>query len=290
MEHGLRLAVILILAFLCVRILRTITNRLIFKSGEEGGNRASRMREQQTRTVAGVLYSAGITVVVIVAILMALQVFHFNIVPIAGAAGLSSLALGIGAQSFVRDIINGFFIVFEDQYVVGDLIRTGDFTGRVELLTIRRTVLRNAQGAIINIPNGQILQVANFSRDWSQVLLEITVSPDAPLEPALLALEQVATAFRADADWSTALVDGPRVLGVDALSPLGATLLLQVRTAPTRQDDVARELRRRISGDFERQRIRIASEYRIAVRYADEHGAPSAPFEAPPVPPQKEPQ
>jgi small conductance mechanosensitive channel len=132
--------------------------------------------------------------------------------------------------------------------------------------------------------------VANFSRDWSQVLLEITVSPDAPLEPALLALEQVATAFRADADWSTALVDGPRVLGVDALGPLGATLLLQVRTAPTRQDDVARELRRRISGHFERQRIRIASEYRIAVRYADEHGAPSAPFETSPVHPLKEPQ
>ena len=289
-EHGLRLAVILILAFLCVRLLRTITNRLIVKSGEEGGNRASRMREQQTRTVAGVLYSTGVTIVVITSILMALQVFHFNIVPIAGAAGLASLALGIGAQSFVRDMINGFFIVFEDQYVVGDLIRTGDFTGRVELLTIRRTVLRSAQGAIVTIPNGQIQQVANFSRDWSQVLLEVTVSPDAPLEPALVALEQVATAFRADADWSTALVDGPRVLGVDALSPAGATLLLQVRTAPTRQDDVARELRRRISAHFERQRIRIATEYRIAVRYADEHGVPAPPFETPVANPQKEPE
>lgn len=265
---ALRLAGTLFLAILLIRLLKSFTNRLVQKSGADSANRAARMREQQTQTFAGILYSGGFALISIVAVLMALSELQFDIRPLAAAAGLASLALGIGAQGLVHDIINGFFIVFEDQFVVGDTVKIGDVTGRVEHITLRRTVLRDMYGAIITLPNGQIQTVANLSREWSQVFLNINIPADDALGPPLAALDRTTAAFRADAAWSAALVDGPRVLGVDSLGPGGAKLLVQVRTAPNRQDDVARELRRRISAQFEKEGIRTSGVQQVEVRYA----------------------
>jgi moderate conductance mechanosensitive channel len=244
--HGVRLAAILLIALLLVRVLRIVTRRLIAAAGTQSAARVARMREQQTQTLAGILYSGGTAIIGIVAVLTALPEFGFNITPVAAAAGLASLAIGFGAQHVVRDFINGFFTVLEDQYVVGDLVRIGDVVGRVEHLTLRRTVVRDPQGAVVTIPNGEITKVANLSRDWGQLFLDATIAIDQPLDEALNALEDVATEFRADPSWSPMLLDGPRVLGVESLAPNGTIVRLQVRTAPTRQDDVARELRRRI--------------------------------------------
>ena len=265
---ALRIFGTLLLAFIFIRLLKSFTNRLVQKAGAEAANRAARMREQQTQTFAGVLYSGGVVIIIAIAILMALSELRFDIRPIAAAAGLASLALGIGAQGMVRDFINGFFIVFEDQFVVGDTVRVGDVTGRVEHITLRRTVIRDMLGAIITMPNGQIQQVANLSRDWSQVFLDVTIAPDCPLDPPLAVLDRVAAGFRADAAWSAALVDVPRVLGVDSIGSRGSKILIQVRTAPTRQDDVARELRRRISAQFEKEGIRTGGVQQVEVRYA----------------------
>jgi small-conductance mechanosensitive channel len=244
--HGARLLTILLIALLLIRVLRILTRRLIAAASNESATRVARMRERQTRTLAGIIYSAGTAVITIVAALTALPEFGFNITPVAAAAGLASLAVGFGAQHVVRDFINGFFTVLEDQYVVGDVVRIGDVLGRVEHLTLRRTVLRDPQGALVTIPNGEITKVANLSRDWGQLFLDAVVAPDQPLDEALNALEAVAAEFRADPSWSPMLLDGPRVLGVESLAFSGTTVRLQVRTAPTRQDDVARELRRRI--------------------------------------------
>jgi small-conductance mechanosensitive channel len=268
--RSFRLLVIILLAFLASRLLRSFSRRLIAHASSDRASRPSRMREQQTKTVAGILYSAGMGVIFLLAALMAMREFNFDVAPIVGAAGLASLGIGIGAQGLVRDVINGFFIVFEDQYVVGDQIRVGETIGRVEYLTLRRTVLRTPQGAIVTIPNGQIQQVANLSRDWSQLFLTVNVAPDAALDKALSVLEQVAVEFRADEVWSAALIDGPRVLGVDAFGPAGTALLLQVRTAPLRQDDVARELRRRIRARFDEEKIPVATEQKLLLRYAEQ--------------------
>jgi len=221
------------------------------------------MREQQTQTLAGILYSGGTAIIGIVAVLTALPEFGFNITPVAAAAGLASLAIGFGAQHVVRDFINGFFTVLEDQYVVGDLVRIGDVVGRVEHLTLRRTVLRDPQGAVVTIPNGEITKVANLSRDWGQLFLDATIAIDQPLDEALNALEDVATEFRADPSWSPMLLDGPRVLGVESLAPNGTIVRLQVRTAPTRQDDVARELRRRIQIELAGRGIQLGGLQRM---------------------------
>jgi small-conductance mechanosensitive channel len=131
--------------------------------------------------------------------------------------------------------------------------------GRVEQLTLRRTVVRDGRGALVSLSNGEMRTVSNLSRDWSQAFVDIGVAAGTPLEKTLQALEGAAAGLRSDAAWSQALVDGPRVLGVQGYDHTGATLRLQVRTAPTRQDEVCRELRRRIHMEFQRQGIAIAN-------------------------------
>ncbi len=262
--RALRVLIIVALAFLIARLLKSFTTRLV--QSAKSPTRVAQMREQQTRTMAALLYSVGVGLIIAIAILTALPEFGFNVSPVEAAAAVASLALGFGAQNLVKDLINGFFIVFEDQFVIGDLIQTSGEIGRVEHLTLRRTVIRNISGAIVTIPNGQVAQVANLSRDWSQAFIDVIVSSDEMVGRALTTLEKIAGDFRSDADWSPALVDGPRVLGVESLALDGTTIRLQVRTALNRKDDVARELRRRIKLGFEQSHIPLSHVHNVSVR------------------------
>jgi len=256
----LRLLGILVIALVLNRVLRAVS-KLIIKPG--GQTRQSQLREQQTRTLAGIVYSAGSKIVWGVAILTALNEFKINILPAVTFAGLASLALGFGAQTVVRDVIAGFYIVLEDQYVVGDTVQISDYAGRVEHLTLRRTVLRDARGALVTIANGEIRTVSNLSRDWSQAFVDVSLAPESPIEKTLRVLETAAAGLRSDPAWSQALVDGPRVLGVQDFNRAASMIRLQVRTAPTRQDEVARELRRRIQAELLKQGIPVSSVQRI---------------------------
>lgn len=262
--RGLRVVAIIVVALIVARLLKALTNRLV--EAAKSSTRIAQMREQQTRTMAGILYSAGIFIIVAVSILTALPEFGFNVTPIEAAAAVASLAFGFGAQHLVKDLINGFFIVFEDQFVVGDLIQVNSELGRVEYLTLRRTMIRNAAGALVTISNGLIGQVSNFSRDWSQVFVDVTVPSEEHVGRALATLEKVTGDLRNDPDWSPALVDGPRVLGVESLSLDGTVLRTQVRTALNRKEDVARELRRRIKLGFEQSRIPTSQLHKVTLQ------------------------
>src|SRR5579863_484070 len=262
--RGLRVLVILLMAYFLIRILKAVTARLVQVSPSPA--RAAQMRELQTRKVAAVLYSLGSAIVSVAAIAAALPELGFHVESLLAAAGVAGIVVGIGAQSLVKDVVNGFFIVFEDQYVVGDLIQLNGETGRVEHLTLRRTVLRNPGGAMVNIPNSLVGQVANLSRDWSQTFLDVTIPSDEMVGRALATLEKIAGDFRADPDWSQTLVDGPRVLGVESLDLDGTVVRLQVRTALNRKDDVARELRRRIKLSFEQSRIPLSHTHKVTLQ------------------------
>jgi moderate conductance mechanosensitive channel len=262
--RGLRILAIIIIALIVARLLKALTNRLV--EAAKSSTRIAQMREQQTRTMAGILYSAGIFIIVAVSILTALPEFGFTVTPLEAAAAVASLAFGFGAQHLVKDLINGFFIVFEDQFVVGDLIQVNSEIGRVEYLTLRRTMIRNAAGALITISNGLIGQVSNFSRDWSQVFVDVTVPSEEHVGRALATLEKITGDLRNDPDWSPALVDGPRVLGIESLSLEGNVLRTQVRTVLNRKEDVARELRRRIKLGFEQSRIPTSQLQRVTLQ------------------------
>jgi len=263
-KTGLRLLVILLVAVLLTRMLRAVTARLVHLAKAQ--SRAGQMREQQTRTMAGLLYSIGAAIIGLVAVLMGFEVLGFDIAPAMATAGVASIAIAFGAQSLLKDFINGFFIVFEDQYVVGDLIQVNGETGRVEHLTLRRTVIRNPAGAMVTVPNSLVGQVANLSRDWSQAFVDVTVPAAEMVGRALATLEKIAGDFRNDADWSAALIDGPRVLGIEALSLDGTVIRLQARTILNRKDDVARELRRRIKLGFEQAKIPLSHTHQVMLQ------------------------
>ena len=263
-KTGLRLAVILVFAILLTRMLKAVTARLVHLA--KSSSRAGQMREQQTRTLAGLLYSIGAAIIGLIAVLMAFEVLGFDIAPAMATAGVASIAIAFGAQSLLKDFINGFFIVFEDQYVVGDLIQVNGETGRVEHLTLRRTVIRNPAGAMVTLPNSLVGQVANLSRDWSQAFVDVTVPAAEMVGRALATLERIAGDFRNDADWSAALIDGPRVLGVESLSLDGTVIRLQARTILNRKEDVARELRRRIKLGFEQAKIPLSHTHQVMLQ------------------------
>ena len=261
LPNALHLIGIFVIALVLNRLLRAVTNLVIKQASAPG--RSAQLREQQTRTLAEVLYGAGSKVVWAVALLTAVREFHIDITPALTLAGLASLAVGFGAQTLVRDVITGIYIVLEDQYIVGDTIQFADYIGRVEHLTLRRTVVRDARGALVTIANGEIRTVSNLSRDWSQAFVDVSLAPESPIEKTMQALETAAAGLRGDPAWSQALVDGPRILGVQGFDRSSSTIRLQVRTAPTRQDEVARELRRRIQVEFQKQGIPTSSVHRI---------------------------
>jgi moderate conductance mechanosensitive channel len=252
---------IIVAAVVVNRLLRLLTQLIVKPASAQ--TRAAQTREQQTRTLASVVYSGASKVVWVLALLMAAQEFGINVAPIALIAGLASLALGFGAQNLVRDVISGFYIILEDQYSIGDVIQVDETIGRVEHLTLRRTVVRDGRGALVTLSNGDIRTVGNLSRDWSQAFVDVVLSPQFPQERAWQALDAAAAELRNDPSWSQALVDGPRILGLQSYDQSTSTVRLQVRTAPARHDDVSRELRRRIQLEFQRQGIPLSSVQRV---------------------------
>jgi small-conductance mechanosensitive channel len=245
------------LALVVNYFLRGATAALIKPASSQ--SRAAVARHEQTHRLADALYSGGKRIVWCLALLTALPEFGINTLPVVAIIGLTMLGLGFGAQNLIRDLIAGFQIVFEDQFTLGDTIQTAHAAGKVEYFTLRRTVLRDLRGALVTIANGDIRAVENLSRDWAQAFIDISVTSEEPLEKTLQALEIASATLRSDPSWSQAIVDGPRVLGVQNYGRLGPTLRIQVRTAPTRQDEVSRELRRRIQMEFQRQKIPISS-------------------------------
>jgi len=274
LSTALHLLGIILIALLVNRFLKVLTKLIIKPATSQ--SRAAQTREQQTRTLAGVLYTSVSKVVWVVALITALDLFGINPTPALTLAGLVSVAVGFGAQNLVRDVITGFYIVLEDQYAVGETIQFGDTTGRVEHLTLRRTVIRDARGALVTIANGEIRTVANLSRDWSQTFVDVSLAPEIALDQPLSALEAACAELRGDASWSQALVDGPRILGVQSLDRSATQVRLQARTAPTRQDEVARELRRRIHTELQKRGIPFSSVQRIELVGATEIAAEAA--------------
>src|SRR5258707_317274 len=198
--NALHLAGILVLALICIRLLRAATNRLVKPATTQ--TKAAQHREQQTRALAESVYGAGSKVIWIAAALTAVPEFGVSALPGVVIAGATILGFSIAARDTIRDAIAGLEIVMEDQFVAGDTIQAADTVGRVEQLTLRRTVVRDARGALVSLSNGELRTVSNLSRDWSQAFVDIGVAAGMPLERTLQALESAAAGLRSGATWS----------------------------------------------------------------------------------------
>jgi small conductance mechanosensitive channel len=254
---GISILLTFVAAEVASLLLRRLANRLVRPATSQA--RAAQAREQQSRAMADQVYRVASGFVWAAAIFVILAELGVNVIPAVLVIAAVILALGFGGRSLVADVIAGLSIVLEDQFAVGETIQTGETTGKVEQLTLRRTVVRDSRGALITLGNSELRSVANVSRDWSAAIVDITVGAEEPLERALQVLDSASTTLRSDPAWSQTIVDGPRVLGVQDYGRSGPTLRVRVRTTPLRQDEVARELRRRIQMEFQRHQIEITT-------------------------------
>ncbi len=266
---------IVVVAIIVNRLLRVLTQQIAKAVSSQ--TRAAQAHEQQTRALGELAYRVVSKVVWILALLLLAQEFGINVMPVVVVLGLACLAVGFGAQSLVRDVISGFYIVLEDQFATGDVIQVADTAGRVEHLTLRRTVIRDGRGALVTLSNGELRTVGNLSRDWSQAFVDVALSSQFPQERALQVLDAAAAELRNDPSWSQALVDGPRILGLQSYDQSTSTVRLQVRTAPARHEDVSRELRRRIQLEFQRQGIPLSNVQRVELVNSSGSRPPDAP-------------
>ncbi len=214
-------------------------------------------RRARAESIGAALATAAAALVWTTAFLLALSILGLNLAPFLAGAGIVGVAVGFGAQSLVRDCINGVFILLEDQFGIGDAVDLGAAIGEVERVTLRTTVLRGVDGTVWHVPNGEIRRVGNRSQLWSMAVLDVPVAYSTDLDRARELLTEAATSVSADERWSSDVLDAPRVLGVESLTAEGVVLRLMVKTVPGRQWTVQRALREAIKTTFDRHGVAL---------------------------------
>jgi small-conductance mechanosensitive channel len=264
---GLRILMIGVGSILLIRLVRAAADRIprLMPAGKEV---VITEREKRVHTVASLLRTVGTSLVVIVAVMMVLREVGLDITPLMAGAGVAGLAIGFGAQSLIRDVIAGFFILLEDQFHVGDVIQVAGVNGQVEQMTLRLTTVRDLQGTVHFIPNGEIKVVSNLTKEWSRVVLEIGVDYEEDVDRVIEVLAEVGRSLTEDESFGKLVLEPPQVLGVEALTDSQVTIRMLAKTVPFKQWEVARELRRRIKSGFDREGIRAPYPHRVVITHA----------------------
>ena len=272
-------AIILVLAMLFYRFVRVIIRRVVEKDIEEDDPIARRLRQQRVQTIAGLLSNIAAVVLVIITMLTLLGTFGVSIAPILASVGVLGLAVSFGAQSLVKDVITGIFMLLEGQFGIGDVIRLGDAAGVVEKITLRTTVLRDVFGVVHTIPNGEITRVSNLTKAWSRAVLDIGVAYREDVDRVIAVLRDVGERMHADPDFGALLLEPPEVPGVESFGDSAVLIRMTAKTLPMKQWEVARELRRRIKKRFDAEGIEIPFPH--VTFYWGDGQAPSQPEASP---------
>jgi small conductance mechanosensitive channel len=214
----------------------------------------------RVQTLRSVIASSLRALIVLSALAAMLSEIGVNVTALLAGVSILGLAVSFGAQSLVKDVITGFFVLLEDQYGVGDVVRvngTGGLAGSVEHLNLRVTVLRDLEGTAHIIPNGQILTVSVLSKDWARVVADIDVPHDLKLDTALELIGDVAQTLHDDPLWNDKFLEAPEVLGVQALGAVGVTIRTVMKVQPKEQWGLSREFKKRIKNAFDAAGLRI---------------------------------
>jgi moderate conductance mechanosensitive channel len=253
---------VLVVAYVLTRIARAVAGKT---ADLHVRKLPSGVRVQQVRTVASVVTSITVFVIFFVAALEVLSLLGLNLGPMLASAGIAGLAIGFGAQTLVHDFINGFFILLENQYDIGDTVRVAGVKGTVEGMNLRLTVLRDDDGTVHFVPNSAIQIVSNTTRDWSQLALRVTVAYSEPSDKVVRLLREVGEEVRHDPAFADDIVGAIDVPGIERVGNGEAEYLMLVKTRPNKHLGVSRELRRRIKECFEDNNVQAAGPGRIYV-------------------------
>jgi small-conductance mechanosensitive channel len=268
----------LVLLFGAAALLTRLLARAVARVEKKVAEHTTPVRAlQRTQTLTKVVSSSGIVVIWALGAIYVLKELDFDIGPLLAGAGIIGLAVGFGAQSLVKDIVTGFFILLEDQYGVGDNVLINEVAGgKVETLTLRVTGLRDIEGTLHFIANGDITHVANRSKDWARAVIDVRVAYREDPGRIRNVLDRVANEAKADPELGRKLYSLPQVLGVEALGDFEVIWRVIAETKPARQWEVARELRERITVAFDAEGIEIPRAPIMAASVGDGSDAPAA--------------
>lgn len=252
----LKVTLVLFLAWVAYRMLGVLTRR-IERAVDRGDPKTITLQEQRAKTMVGLVRNVGLVLIAILTVFMILNAVGFDIGPLLATAGVAGLAISFGAQSLVKDIISGLFILFENQFGVGDVIRVSSVSGKVERMTLRIVVLRDVQGVVHVIPNGEITLVSNLTRAFSRAVFEVGVAYKEDADHVMDVLRDVGRTLWEDPQWRPLLTEEIAVPGIESFGDSSVNIRVMATTTPLAQWDVARELRRRIKRRFDEEGIEI---------------------------------
>ncbi len=238
-----KLVIIFVLAWILTRILTVFTERMVRVAERHSGGSG---HVSQARTLSSVVKATGLGIIGFLAVLQVLPMLGFNLAPLLTSAGVAGVAIGLAAQTIVKDCLNGMLILLEDQYNVGDWIKIAGFTGQVEAMTLRKTSLRDGDGTLYIIPNSQITSVANLTRNYSAPVLSVALDYGADPDKVIALLTEVSMSVRNDPKFKDAFLSDPSVLGVDAVKGSQIIYPIALKTGANQQWGPLRELQRRI--------------------------------------------
>ncbi len=222
---------------------------------------AGERRQQRAQTMGSILKSIASGLILAIVAVMVLDQVGVNIAPIIASAGIVGIALGFGAQNLVKDFLSGIFMILEDQYGVGDSVDLGEATGTVEAVGLRVTRVRDVDGTVWYVRNGEVLRVGNQSQNWARTVLDITVAYESDLDQVQQLLQEEATAMYEDERFHDVIIEPPEVWGVERFDKDGAVVRVVLKTAPLQQWPVARALRQRIKSRFDDAGIHIPTSF-----------------------------
>ncbi len=256
--HGVKIVVILFVVLAIIVFLRIAVPPIIDAAVKRQmlGRPAEEVSKRSATLVNAFRFTAEV-VLGAIALLMVLPELSVNIGALLAGVGIAGIAIGFGAQTLVRDALNGMFILIENQFGIGDVVTVAGVTGRVEEVNLRRTVLRDLDGVVYSVPNSEVRVAGNYTRDWSGVNMNVTIAYDADLDKATAIVDAVGQELAADLDFGPLITQAPHVERVDAFKDSGVSLKVLGVTKPMRQWEVMGELRRRLKKAFDAERIEL---------------------------------
>jgi small-conductance mechanosensitive channel len=258
LEHGPRILLIIAVSlalyyllrhFVPIMVKRTISRAMVGKPKADIKKRCD--------TLSNVFIETGMVLVGIIALFMIISELGINIAPALAGLGIAGIAVGFGAQSLVKDLFNGTLILLENQYGIGDVVKTAGIVGLVEDVTLRRTVLRDLDGIVHSIPNSEISVASNYTKEWSRVNMDISVGYGEDLDHVIQVINRVGKEIAKDPDWAPRILKAPEVLRVDEFGDSGIIIKILGETKPLTQWDVMGEMRLRLKKVFDKEGIEI---------------------------------
>ncbi len=256
--HGIRILVILVISVALYFLLRHFVPVLVNKAVSRQMKKYHKDEiKKRSDTLSSVFVTTGIIIIVTFAVFTILPEFGVNITAAIAGLGIVAIAVGFGAQSLIKDLLAGVFILLEDQYRVGDVVKVADTVGMVEHVGLRRTVLRDLDGIVHSVPNGEIKTASNYTKGYSRVNLNVSVAYGEDLDRVIEVINSVCKEMAEDPKWKRDFVSTPQVLRVNKLGDSGIDIKILGDTRPLRQWDLMGELRLRIKRTFDREGIEI---------------------------------